>query len=666
MGFCTKCGKQVNEGDRFCFYCGAPLPEMKQKPEQTKTEEEREPEQRKVSEEQEAAKPKVAEEQEPVQVKTSEECGPEQKKTSEGQRGQEELGKQEVPVMPKRVQLSKKTWMLIGGIAAVLILIVGVIFAANSGKDKTVYASYTNEQVFFTVDYPEDYSLTEPENNNVLIADGETTDFQVVVEYAYYTVANSAIYSAEDMANQIEADNTVLTDWIGTTDMELTSNQKTTVASMDCYEYCFALQVEEKDFTGQMYIFDSMSDCGCYVYTSIINENASKAKLYKKQNEAMKESLRIVGECMPEGYQVYRYEDLGLQFMIRDEAMGETKDSGGNVVIYPTDGVFTESSIWLSKLSDKASESGVEKALESDCSYYFKHKKNAQYTTQPAELNYGRYPCTEIEVQYYDDGQKFTYMCFVIQTSDGWWCVSAKTTDAYYDTTVTAATDLLFSIRFDGAIASAAENDAGATSDAAMDTSASTETSNTADVSDIIAQIESSSGYVANSNAQGLVADMNQDGTEDFMAIYTVKNAEGKTDVMYEVWTLPSSGAKKLQSGVVYTQVGGNSGSVGVVERYDNVRYFRVLRNEPSGDQINKYCTYSEWPSNSEEISDSGYYLEAHATVGDEGNGRYILGDQNVDYNTYQQRWEEFTDYVYKVDLLTAPSGDVKSFDELR
>lgn len=153
MAFCTQCGSRLEEGDKFCSNCGAPVQRKEEK-----------------------AKPS-----------------------------------------------KKKVFIGIGIAAGVTVFLALVVLCVvslirNTGnsdaeKEETNYVTYTNDTVCFSVEYPEGYMVTEPgTDNQVLITEGEEADFQVSIEYAYYTAGDSAIYSAADFVEQVENDPTVLTD----------------------------------------------------------------------------------------------------------------------------------------------------------------------------------------------------------------------------------------------------------------------------------------------------------------------------------------------------------------------------------------------------------------------------------------------------------------------
>lgn len=669
MGFCTKCGKQLNEGDRFCFHCGEPIPEVKKGVVQ---------EEHKIEKEE----PEIA--VEPIE-------------TSADIRKVDIVGKEhsaEKVAEWTKVLNNKKVMVIIGVAVVILLLIIGCVLLSK-GKDdvgsgdttETIpnapYLTYSNDNVCFSVEYPEGYQISEPNKNNVVITESNNADFQAVIEYAYHTPSNCAIYSSDDLASQIKANMSVLTDWVGVSDLNLISQQQTTVAGMKCYEYCFDFLMDNNQHTGKMYLFDGMGGCGCYSFMTVVNENVAEAGEYKALADKMLESFRVTGQCMPEGYRIYDSDDIGLQFMIRDEASAEIKEdaSDGDVAIYPVDGIYTECSVWINKSSFGLNRE-MEDALKTSCNYYFKYKDDAKYLSEPILLQYGRYPCMGIDLQYYEDGVKNTASIFLLKVGDAYWKIAMETTDAYYDTAAMAVSDVLFSIMFDvqsvpegGNTVNGTESSVEANVDTPVQETSTEQTKNQSsgkkynsisDVPNIIAQIESTAGFREGTGEQGILADMNRDGVDDFLATYTVENSKGGFDVMYEVWTLPPSGPVKLKSGLVFTQIGGNSGFVDVVEK-DNVRYLVVNYSEPAGDSVSQYITYFEWSKDKQEITGGGYYLEAHAQYEDMENGDFLWGATRIDYATYKQYQSDFSNSVFRLNILSDPSTNgAKAFKDMK
>ncbi len=610
MPYCRKCGKEVKEEDRFCPNCG------------------------------QAVKQTVG-------------------KQTEGQPD----GAQSKNAVSG---VGRKKIFLAAGIAAAVIVLAVVAAVAAVGialnRNHTSYAVYNNGEACFSVDYPEGYMVTEPNSNNVVITEGEEADFQVVVEYAYSTPANCAIYSAEDFAGQIERQPQLLADWLGSDDAEVEDCTRAEIAGRDCYEYDFSLEMDGAPHAGKLYLFDSDGEFGCYSYMSVINENARKAKLYHEQSEAMEQSFKITGAYQAEGYTMYDYDEPGLRFMVRDSAMGEAEksDDGDAVSVYPVEGVFSEANIWIRETSYEEEGNDASSILENMCDYYFSYKDQAKYLSQPGEMDYGRYPYMGVDMQYYEKGEKYTASILVFVHGGMYWAIEMESTDEYYDAAAAAVSDILFSLKFDGD-----EPDAGvlerSQAESGQEEADGQEESTGGQeaVSEVLGEIDGSPGYVEDSSWEPLVAaeDFNGDGIWELLAVYEVKDGSGMK-MMYEVWSLGKEKPVKLESDVLFEEVGGNSGAAGIVKKDDGKVYLAIEQNNPAGDTFNNYYTYIPWEDDESSLGEEFYYMESHGSYGQEEQGKYILGDTAVDKARFDEKQKEFSDWVYKLDPLAGAGSD--------
>lgn len=183
----------------------------------------------------------------------------------------------------------------------------------------------------------------------------------------------------------------------------------------------------------------------------------------------------------------------------------------------------------------------------------------------------------------------------------------------------------------------------------------------------IIARIEAQSGFVTNSSWEPLAesGDFNGDGTQEFLAVYEIKNSGG-IDVMYDVWSLESKGPVRLKSEVLFKEVGGNNGVVGIVNPGGKA-YLAVYRYEPQGDMFNNYYRYIPWNEKESGFLESDIYLENHGNYNNENQGRYIMGDTAVEKNQFDARYAELTKWVYRLDFLGGGGdGGIKTFAEMK
>lgn len=184
---------------------------------------------------------------------------------------------------------------------------------------------------------------------------------------------------------------------------------------------------------------------------------------------------------------------------------------------------------------------------------------------------------------------------------------------------------------------------------------------------DIIARIEAQPGFVTDSSWEPLAAsgDFNGDGTQEFLAVYEMKNSGG-INVMYDVWSLPSRGPVRLKSEALFKEVGGNNGIVGIVNP-EGKPYLAVYRYEPQGDRFNNYYRYIPWSETESAFLESDIYLENHGNYNNENQGRYIMGDTAVEKGEFNTRYAELTKWVYRLDFLGGGGdGGVRTFAEMK
>lgn len=616
MAYCTKCGKELRDGDRFCANCGAEVCR--------------------------------------TSVSGTESCNP-----GMGNSSAENWQNQQ------KKQGRKKMTIVIGSAMVVLVLaIIAVVFAgkelvSDMGKDRTEYVVYTNDKVLFSVNYPEGYTITEPAENNVLITDpqAEASDFQVSVEYAFYNTQNCAIYDAADFAGQVEQNPKILTGWLGTDTAKITDSLRSEIGGRSCYEYDFEVEIKDDLHTGKLYIFDSDGEFGCYSYLQMMNTNAKKAKIYEMQLTGMEESFRINGSYAAENYSLYSYDDL--KFLVRDDAAegGVKRDQkDGDIDIYPFKGVFSEGHIIIGE-SRYDEEEDINTVLERLCNYYFSYKDRTKYVSQPTKAEYGRYPYTSIQLEFYEKGKKFHIFETVFLYDGVYWEISMKSSDENLETVSEAFSDVLFSLKF--------INEQDSEDDAASESV--TENDSEDIVREVIEKIEGQQGYIDKGTWEPLavIGDFNEDGTKELLAVYPVKN--GNTfEEMYDLWRLENTRVERIKSEILFKEVGGNYGTAGIVKTGD-IFYLAVIKKEPAGENFNFYYSFIPWNPKESRLGEEEYYMESHGTYGEEEKGRYILGDSVVDKDTFDAKMEEFSDWIYMVDLAEgAGSGGAKTFEELK
>ncbi len=525
------------------------------------------------------------------------------------------------------------------------------------------YERYENDAVKFALDVPEDYELTEPYENVTLVSDGD--DFRVSAEYTF-TTADQAhfLQCAADFASLIEADRTVLTDWVGSDQLEVLASGWGDVDGTDCYVCAYSMPRNGKDYSGALYIFEGQGDFGCYCLQGLLNEDSDKADLYGWQLEHIVRSFAVTGPYQAEGYTLYEMENEGspVQFFARDTARVE--DYSSSICVYPVDGVYSEANV---SIMQTAWDSGddLETVLDSAGNYYFDYKEDTRYTAQPSHFDLGRYSYDMISLEYYDEGEHYTVSAARFLSGDHYWEVCAEGTDEYADEVAAAFSDTLFSLRLNGD---------GLTSAAAEAPADTPEPAQTAGgVGGVVALLDMTEAQDNFYNSEyldplGYVKDL-PGGGRLLVTLYEMVDDSGEFpdySVYTDAWLIGDGSAVLLGHNELYKEVGGNSGSVSVGEK-DGAVYVELEAHLWEGDRFNNY--YGYLPVNEQDACfDEGVYMEAHGTVGEEDQGEYVIDGEHWPRPDFDiARSEYVPDGEMPMDIQQGHgNGGVMDFDGLR
>lgn len=165
--------------------------------------------------------------------------------------------------------------------------------------------------------------------------------------------------------------------------------------------------------------------------------------------------------------------------------------------------------------------------------------------------------------------------------------------------------------------------------------------------------IEDGPTYVENYTFEplGCVDDFDGDGNQDFLAAYETQAANGTWCVSYVLFTFLEDGPKLLDDGILYQEVGGNGGSVGIAEGKDGAVYLTRFVKQPEGDRMNNQYAYIPWDSVGTADEANSYYMEARWTAGEEEAGTYILGDSKVDRDRFEKSRGNYT-VLYELNIV--------------
>lgn len=443
MAFCSKCGNQLKETDRFCSYCGEPVRLSAQAPPQAQ--------------------------------------GPQAAYTPTAGYGQAVNGYgapvnpgqfQPYPGMvPKKQSRARPFLIAVCCVLAAAVILITVLSltgdrndisvnspeypsslsesggeAAQPPADTVAYNTYTNSETLFAFDYPKDFDLRESAVNTVFIYDSD--DFRVAAEYNYATASGSFIYSAADFSEQIDADPRVLNDWVGSSAV-VTDFNIDDLNGQTAYHYEYETLVNGIAYTGQLYLVEGRGEYGCYSFQTLTADE--KEERYEDIIEHMEDSFRIIGAYQAQGFKTQSFGGGAVRFAVLETA-GEPEEygTGTSISFCPVDGVFSQSNIQIEKSSYDTDEIVAEDLLFNKLIARFQNVEiHGNGYEAPEAEKVGLYPYYQIESEFYEEDVRFTLIEIALDVDGTYWTVEAQTTDEYEDETREAIELLLMSLRFD-------------------------------------------------------------------------------------------------------------------------------------------------------------------------------------------------------------------------
>ena len=524
------------------------------------------------------------------------------------------------------------------------------LLSSRSAEDG--YERYENDTVKFAMDVPEGYDVTEPYVNGVMISDGN--DFRVAAEYAFTTADNARfIQSADDFAAFIEADETVLADWASVSDLEIMDSGWGEVEGKRCYVCAYTTEISGDAFSGALYLFDGKGDFGCYCLQVLLRDDARDGEIYMGQLEHMLRSFTVTGAYQADGYIFYDElcEGMPVQFFARDTAQMKNYDS--SITIYPVDRVFVEANVTI-RQSAWESSYDLATVMDSCGGYYFKYRDDAQLTAQPSHFDLGRYSYDMLSLECYSDGEHYTVNVALFVSDGYYWEVTSEATDEYADQVAAAFSDALFSLRV---------NDDGVSAGASGASGLEVISGGVGEALDATENLE---GF--NNGADGWMEPLGFVWTLDDgeLLVTTYETVIGYDyTVMTDAWLIRDGTAALLSHNTLYDEVGGNSGSVSLMEK-DGVPVMLLECHLWEGDQFNNYFAYFPLDEDAGSFGE-GVYMEAHGQVGAEKDGQY-LGDSNqMSLSAFENAQGEYAIRIGPMDIQQGHgNGDVMDFAALR
>lgn len=154
-----------------------------------------------------------------------------------------------------------------------------------------------------------------------------------------------------------------------------------------------------------------------------------------------------------------------------------------------------------------------------------------------------------------------------------------------------------------------------------------------------------------------VLSDANADDIYELYLVYH-KKTNGLVSAHYEVWSLEIGNERMLDSGKLYDEVGGNTGSLKLCANAGDI-YVGIIKSTPEGDNINERADFKPLDSLGQPNKDA----HGFAVTSSGSKKYYAMDGESVTYSKYK---EEYNKYYTLCSLPDNPddSALVMTFEE--
>ena len=135
---------------------------------------------------------------------------------------------------------------------------------------------------------------------------------------------------------------------------------------------------------------------------------------------------------------------------------------------------------------------------------------------------------------------------------------------------------------------------------------------------------------------------------------------------MENVWLIDGNGPKCVSSGVLFHEVGGNSGTLSMAQK-DGKLYAIIQTRQPDGSSFNDFANIISLKEGEAALGDEMISMNRTGVYGDEDNGQYVIDGGPVSRSEYEGMLNSF-DVIYTIDILAGGDenySDVVPFNTL-
>ena len=153
------------------------------------------------------------------------------------------------------------------------------------------------------------------------------------------------------------------------------------------------------------------------------------------------------------------------------------------------------------------------------------------------------------------------------------------------------------------------------------------------------------------------VTDKNDDGIWELLAVYECQDEEDYY-VFEEVWLIDEATdqSKQVGLGVLFHEVGGNSGTVSLVDR-DGQLGVLIITSEPDGSDFRDRYDYFSLAEGKTELGDDYVMLDRAGTYGQEDDADYTVDMEAVSRREFEDVLDSMEPY-FTIDILAGPDED--------
>lgn len=538
-------------------------------------------------------------------------------------------------------------------------------FALENKQETTNFLRYENNVVCFTLDYPEGFTVSEPNVNNVMIRKGSACT--VAAEYAFQTTSGCYIYSAKDFAGQIEMNPSLLSEWIGAQELRLTHMGQT---DKGAYFYDWTLNQGGRNYIGCLYIFDGLGEMGCYTLQWMVEDGVQDSEHYQALARKTAESFTVTMAVEPGGYTVHKAPDAGLRFVLQDDLLrGRLSLDGENLMVVTSDTSFMHGCIEISKYSAyRPNTHTVEDTLIGGSGFFLNYKDNAQFISQVTPVPIGRYDYTELDVEYYEDGVRHLAYQICFPYGNDYWKVVMRSSEENLSVSSNALVDILLSLCF--------EEDEPGRAGSTPGSAPAQQADNNQVIEEVLRQVEATEGFVQPDGYYQPLAsftDMDGNGTYELLVLYKVKqsNDQGNNEfkALYDVYAVKDGVCTAVTKGnLLYLEVGGNSGTLGLAVDQAKNPYLVVSSSSPQGDRFNNTVRYIPFSQDQRVLEGPEMCLESQGVYGEEDQGSYRVNGAQISKAGFDAMQAEFESLWTALNLNRGPGngGNNMSFTQIR